>query len=163
MVNDLYRSADFSIVRFGAVAIGTWWAFVPTRGSLTNHELLSATLDRSMKSRCWAPIQQKSWPWLRDSKMELLRLCIVAVLLLAIPACDAGQSEHSRRTALDCLHDDQAICAVIIAAKSRLSDLPRQELQLHQFEQIALDVAAILRGMQESSRRPEPCLCHSPG
>jgi hypothetical protein len=95
--------------------------------------------------------------------MELLRLCIVAVLLLAIPACDAGQSEHSRRTALDCLHDDQAICAVIIAAKSRLSDPPRQELQLHQFEQIALDVAAILRGMQESSRRPEACLCHSPG
>lgn len=79
--------------------------------------------------------------------MELTRLFIAAVLLLAISACDGGQSEHSSRIALDCIHDDQAICAVVIAVKNRLPDLPRHELP-PQCEQVVLDVAAILSGMQ---------------
>jgi hypothetical protein len=70
------------------------------------------------------------------------------LLFVAAAGCDASRSARLDRTALECWSRDQAICSVLNSIGNRLTEPTAKELRLPDAEQVALDVAAILGGMQ---------------
>ena len=74
-----------------------------------------------------------------------------AVILLLVAGCDAKDGQ--RVAALDCKGRDQAICLMVDSIANQLPGLAKREVRLSRSEQVRLDVAAILDGMQGSSAR----------
>ena len=94
-----------------------------------------------------------------DLRMAPAKLSIAAILLLIAPGCDTGHRERSDHPG--CRQNDQQICLMVDAIRARMPVIIEREPELPLSEQVRLDVAAILRGMQQSGVPPEHYLRHS--
>jgi hypothetical protein len=83
-------------------------------------------------------------------KTKPITLCIAVLLTLATTGCDTGRSNHAAVARLDCGHRDRIICTMVDTIGKRLPETSREQ-PLPQSEPVALDVAAILSGMQRPS------------
>jgi hypothetical protein len=84
--------------------------------------------------------------------MAPAKLSIAAILLLIAPGCDTGRRERSDHPG--CRQNDQQICLIADAIRARMPELTERQPNLPHSEQVRLDVAAILRGMQQSGEHP---------
>jgi hypothetical protein len=75
-------------------------------------------------------------------------LGISILLILSTAGCDASHGNRTALVPLDCGHRDQVICAMVVSIGKRLPELTNREQPLPHSERVALDVAAILAGMQ---------------
>jgi hypothetical protein len=89
------------------------------------------------------------------------KLCMSVLLLMAAAGCDAGHGKRLTRGALDCGRADEAVCAMVNSIGTRLPELARRETLLPYGEQVALDVAAVFRGMQMPSVHPNTDLLNT--
>jgi hypothetical protein len=81
-------------------------------------------------------------------KTKPTALCIAVLLTLAMAACDTGHSNRVAVAPLDGGHRDRIICTMVDTIEQRLPDRTSREQPPPQSEQVVLDVAAILSGMQ---------------